>query len=122
MGEVPGSPIASIDPNETVTLFAAALISETTTNTVTVNAQLTGGAQCDAATATATVTVEEPADECEGRLEAVEPCICRAVFRAVPSAGSKIPINRPMIEMTTSNSINVKPLLRCMTCLRINEK
>ena len=38
--------------------------------------------------------------------------IMRDAFRALPKAGSKMEINREMIEMTTNNSISVKPKVR----------
>ncbi len=36
-------------------------------------------------------------------------CVCRAASRAACTAGSSSEINRPMIEITTSSSTNVKP-------------
>jgi serine-aspartate repeat-containing protein C/D/E len=54
-GEVPGSPIASIGPGESVTLTLTVFVSGETTNTVTVHAQV-GDVEC-AAMATTTITV-----------------------------------------------------------------
>jgi len=58
----------------------------------------------------------------------VVPCICerrfeaditaRAASRALPSAGSRMPISSAMIAITTSNSISVNPrVLLVMTGL-----
>jgi hypothetical protein len=59
-GEVPGSPIPSLEPGESVTLRLTVFLSEETTNTVTVFAYV-GDVECTAA-ATATVTVGLPGD------------------------------------------------------------
>ena len=45
LGPVPGSPIDTIGPDETVTLETSALISEDTLNTVEVSGALEGGAE-----------------------------------------------------------------------------
>ena len=60
LGEIPGSPIASLGPFESATLTTDTLVTETTTNIVTVTGYA-GAAQCQA-TASSTVTVEEPPD------------------------------------------------------------
>lgn len=63
-GEVPGSPIPSIQPDETVELMLTEIIFETTTNTVTVTApdvEILEGVIVDCVgTATATITKLEP--------------------------------------------------------------
>ena len=48
LGTVPGSPIASLGPDETTTLTATAFIEETTTNTVTVTGKTIFGDECSA--------------------------------------------------------------------------
>ncbi len=58
IGEVMGSPIASIDVDETVELMETVLITEDTVNTVTVTGQ--PGSCMD--TASASVTLEQPGD------------------------------------------------------------
>lgn len=71
-GEIPGSPIAVIEPGETVILTTYAMISETTQNTVTVTAN-PGTSQC-VAQATSTVTVQEPPPapkECTSKIKAM---------------------------------------------------
>jgi len=73
LGELPGSPIAAIQPDEMVVLEASALISETTTNTVTVNGTLETGEVCEAVEDTATVTVQETPEllECTSKIDAM---------------------------------------------------
>jgi hypothetical protein len=56
---VPGSPIASLMPGDSETLELTTFISETTTNTVTVNGKLDGAPICEASD-TVTVTVLDP--------------------------------------------------------------
>jgi len=43
----------------------------------------------------------------------LEHCMSRAASRAACTAGSNNPIRTPMIVITTSNSTNVNPLVRC---------
>ncbi len=61
LGEVTGSPIAALAPLDSVVLVDNGFVSEETTNTVTVVGEA-GQAVCRA-TASATVTVDEPPDE-----------------------------------------------------------
>ena len=58
LGEVPGSPIGSISPGETVTLTAVVSLSEETTNMVTVTGYV-GGLECQASD---TVTITKKSD------------------------------------------------------------
>ena len=62
LGEVPGSPIASIAAGETVTLTAIGFVTEETTNTATATGWL-GDIQCEASDS-ATITFED-CDECD---------------------------------------------------------
>jgi uncharacterized repeat protein (TIGR01451 family) len=48
LGTVPGSPIASLGPDETITLTATAFVEKTTTNTVTVTGETIFGDECSA--------------------------------------------------------------------------
>ncbi len=81
LGAVPNTPIAEILPGQTVTRTATGMISETTTNTVTVNYTEAGG-ECPAETSSATVTVLDPPDECEHPLRAI-----RISYTGPPIAG-----------------------------------
>ena len=62
LGEIPGSPIASIAAGETVTLTAIGFVTEETTNTATATGWL-GDIQCEASDS-ATITFED-CDECD---------------------------------------------------------
>jgi len=71
-GEVPGSPIASILPGETVTLTLTLPLSEETTNTVTVTGYV-GNIECEASDST-TITKAEgppPLEECTTKVRAM---------------------------------------------------
>jgi hypothetical protein len=57
LGPVPGSPISSLGPGESISLHATAWVDADVTNTVTVNGSLATGETCGPATASATVTV-----------------------------------------------------------------
>jgi hypothetical protein len=70
LGTIPGSPIASIRPGESVTLTTWAFVAEDTTNTVTVTADTTEGRSCNAEE-TATVTIA-PAGGGDGTAEMPE--------------------------------------------------
>jgi hypothetical protein len=59
LGTVPGSPIASLGPDETTTLTATGFVEETTTNTVTVTGETIFGDECSAMDS-ATVTAVGP--------------------------------------------------------------
>jgi len=48
LGTVPGSPIVSLGPDETITLTATAFVEETTTNIVTVTGETIFGDECSA--------------------------------------------------------------------------
>ena len=72
-GEVPGSPIDSLEPGETVALVLREFISEETTNTATVVGYLTPEFVCEAA-ASATITSQP-----YGPLQAM----CRSKIRAM---------------------------------------
>ena len=72
LGTIPGSPIGSISPSQSVTLTTSAFVSENTTNTVTVTGDTAEGQSCGA-TDTATVTVTPP--NCgDGKVEMPETC------------------------------------------------
>ena len=59
LGPVPGSPLAQLNPGESTTLKAAAFVTETVTNTVTVNGNVSTGAVC-VAESSSTVTAMGP--------------------------------------------------------------
>ncbi|RKY07458.1 MAG: hypothetical protein DRP56_05660 [Planctomycetota bacterium] len=71
-GEVPGSPIASIDAGETATLVLTVQVSAAVTNTATVTGFVGGILQCQTtATAAITEAVAPPAPvECESKIKA----------------------------------------------------
>jgi len=59
LGTVPGSPLAALVPGDSTTLTATTFVTETVTNTVTVDGSVPSGAEC-LATASSTVTALGP--------------------------------------------------------------
>jgi hypothetical protein len=72
LGEVPGSPIASIVPGETVTLTQTAFVTQTTTNLVDVTGTAFGIWQCEGgASAEVTLGETQPPNACETMIQAM---------------------------------------------------
>ncbi len=127
LGPVPGSPVAKIEPGETVVLKAVALISEETTNVVTVNGRYEDGRECSPVTAEADVVIEQPAPVCDAPLSSlllkyVGPEMPGPVtIEIVPRKGSDYPVtyslpdglpSGTMVQSPTENEFTIAAAVR----------
>ena len=106
LGTIPGSPIGSISPSQSVTLTTSAFVSENTTNTVTVTGDTAEGQSCGA-TDTATVTTTTKTPVSTTTVTATATATPTASLTATPTTTATktaTPTNTPTATATTTKT------------------